>query len=106
VDGGLGRGVVFCFQAILCWSRWRLWWFTTGEDRKHTFEGLVRFFEAAGGVPRIARTDRILGRWRPGARLLSRRNRTDRHGQQCRYSPGRPQGGHDKDAPQMLLNTA
>lgn len=56
---GWGLGEVFCFQAILCWSRWRLWWFTTSEDREHTFEGLVRFFEAAGGVPRIARTDRM-----------------------------------------------
>ena len=54
-----GLGEVVCFQAILCWSRWRLWWFTTSEDREHTFEGLVRFFEAAGGVPRIARTDRM-----------------------------------------------
>ena len=35
---------------ILCWSRWRLWWFTTSVDREHTFEGIVRFFEAAGGV--------------------------------------------------------
>ena len=25
----------------------------------HTFEGIVRFFDAAGGVPRIARTDRM-----------------------------------------------
>jgi transposase len=54
-----GLGEVVCFSAILCWSRWRLWWFTTSEDRQHTFEGLVRFFEAAGGVPRIARTDRM-----------------------------------------------
>ena len=56
---GWGLGEVCCFQAILCWSRWRLWWFTTSEDREHTFEGLVRFFEGAGGVPRIARTDRM-----------------------------------------------
>ncbi|MFP5377074.1 MAG: IS21 family transposase [Acidimicrobiia bacterium] len=56
---GWGLGEVSCFQAILCWSRWRLWWFTTSEDREHTFEGLVRFFEAAGGVTRVARTDRL-----------------------------------------------
>lgn len=56
---GWGLGDVFCFQAILSWSRWRIWWFTTSEDREHTFEGLVRFFEAAGGVPRVARTDRM-----------------------------------------------
>ena len=43
--------VLWCFGMILCWSRWRLWWFTTSVDREHTFEGLVRFFEAAGGVP-------------------------------------------------------
>lgn len=48
-----------CFSAILSWSRWRWWWFTTSEDREHTFEGLVRFFEAAGGVPKVLRTDRM-----------------------------------------------
>lgn len=56
---GWGLGEVVCFQAILCWSRWRIWWFTTSEDREHTFEGLVRFFGAVGGVPRVARTDRM-----------------------------------------------
>jgi len=56
---GWGLGEVYCFQAILCWSRWRLWWFTTSQDREHTFEGLVRFFEGASGVPRVARTDRM-----------------------------------------------
>jgi len=54
-----GLGPVVVFQAILCWSRIRLWWFTTSEDRNHTFEGLVRFFETIGGVPRIGRTDRM-----------------------------------------------
>jgi transposase len=54
-----GLGPVVLFQAILCWSRVRLWWFTTSEDRNHTFEGLVRFFETVGGVPRIGRTDRM-----------------------------------------------
>ena len=44
---------------MLCWSRWRLWWFTASEDREHTFEGLVRFFEAIGGVPQRGRTDRM-----------------------------------------------
>jgi transposase len=57
--GRWGLGSVVLFAAILCWSRWRLWWFTTSEDREHTFEGLVRFFEAVGGVPRVARTDRM-----------------------------------------------
>jgi len=50
---------VVCFSCVLCWSRWRLWWFTTSEDREHTFEGLVRFFEAIGGVPQRGRTDRM-----------------------------------------------
>ena len=54
-----GLGEVQCFSAVLSWSRWRRWWFTTSVDREHTFEGLVRFFEAAGGVPRVARTDRM-----------------------------------------------
>ena len=47
------------FGAISCWPRQRLWWFTTSEDREHTFEGLVRAFEAFGGVPAAARTDRM-----------------------------------------------
>ena len=50
---------LFCFGMILCWSRWRRWWFTTSVDREHTFAGIVGFLEAAGGVPRIARTDRM-----------------------------------------------
>lgn len=54
-----GFGDAVLFQAILCWSRYRLWWFTDSEDRQHTFEGLVRFFELVGGVPRVARTDRM-----------------------------------------------
>jgi transposase len=54
-----GLGEVWCFGCVLCWSRWRLWWFTTSVDREHTFEGLVRFFEAVGGVPKVGRTDRM-----------------------------------------------
>ena len=50
---------LWCFGMILCWSRWRTWWFTTSVDRQHTFEGVARFFDTAGGVPRIARTDRM-----------------------------------------------
>ncbi|MGE0796420.1 MAG: IS21 family transposase [Acidimicrobiia bacterium] len=54
-----GLGPVVLFGAVLSWSRYRWWWFTSSEDREHTFEGLVRFFEAVGGVPRVARTDRM-----------------------------------------------
>jgi hypothetical protein len=50
---------LWCFGMILCWSRWRIWWFTTSVDREHTFEGIARFFDAAGGVPKLARTDRM-----------------------------------------------
>ena len=50
---------LWCFGMILCWSRWRLWWFSTSVDREHTFEGIVRFFDAAGGVVDVARTDRM-----------------------------------------------
>lgn len=55
---------LYAFGMILSWSRVRLWWFTTGEDREHTFEGVVRFFEMIGGIPTVARTDRMgaLGR--------------------------------------------
>ena len=48
-----------CFGAILCWSRRRMWWFTASEDQNHTFEGLARAFECFGGVPAVARTDRM-----------------------------------------------
>jgi transposase len=54
-----GLGEVWCFGCILCWSRFRTWWFTTSIDREHTFEGLVRALEAFGGVPQVGRTDRM-----------------------------------------------
>lgn len=50
---------LWCFGAVSCWSRHLHWWFSTSIDRQHTFEGLVRHFEAIGGVPRRARTDRM-----------------------------------------------
>ena len=52
------------FGMILSWSRYRIWWFTTSEDRHHTFEGAARFFDEIGGVPAACRTDRMgaLGR--------------------------------------------
>ena len=55
---------LWCFGMILSWSRWRMWWFTTSQDRQHTFEGMARFFDAVGGVPVACRTDRMgaLGR--------------------------------------------
>jgi len=61
-----GLGELHCFGAILCWSRFRFWWFAPSIDRPHTFEGLVRFFEHVGGVAGIGRTDRMgaLGRSR------------------------------------------
>jgi hypothetical protein len=37
----------------------RIWWFARSIDREYTFEGLVRFFEFCGGVPRVLRTDRM-----------------------------------------------
>jgi transposase len=55
---GLGE-TLWCFGMILCWSRWRTWWFSTSVDREHTFEGIARFFDAAGGVTKIIRTDRM-----------------------------------------------
>jgi transposase len=48
-----------CFGAILCWSRRRFWWFTDSEDRAHTLEGFVRFFEAVDGIPAICRVDNM-----------------------------------------------
>lgn len=54
-----GLGGLHCFGAILCWSRFRFWWFAPSIDRAHTFEGLVRFFEHVGGVAGIGRTDRM-----------------------------------------------
>jgi transposase len=53
-----------CFGAILSWSRYRFWWFAESCDRAHTFEALVQFFEACGGVPVAMKIDRMgaLGR--------------------------------------------
>jgi transposase len=50
---------LWCFGAVLCWSRHLTWWFTTSVDRQHTMEGLVRHFEHVGGIPQVARTDRM-----------------------------------------------
>jgi transposase len=55
---GIGDDL-WCFGAVLCWSRHLFWWFTTSVDREHTTEGLVRHFEETGGVPRAGRTDRM-----------------------------------------------
>ena len=62
---------LLCFGMILCWSRQRIWWFTTAEDQHHTFEGMARFFDTMGGVPAVCRTDRMgaLGRSQ-GARFV------------------------------------
>ena len=57
-DWGLSD-TLWCFGAVACWSRYLFWWFTTSVDREHTFEGLVRAFEALGGVTQVARTDRM-----------------------------------------------
>ena len=54
-----GLGEVQCFSSILSFSRVRIWWFAQSVDREHTFEGLVRFFEFVGGVPKVLRTDRM-----------------------------------------------
>ena len=54
-----GLGEIQCFQGILAWSRVRIWWFARSIDREYTFEGLVRFFERVGGVPKVLRTDRM-----------------------------------------------
>jgi transposase len=54
-----GLGELHCFGAILCWSRFRHWWFAASIDQHHTLEGLARFYEAAGGVPYFSRTDRM-----------------------------------------------
>jgi len=54
-----GLGEVQCFSAVLSFSRMRIWWFASAIDREHTFEGLVRFFEFIGGVPKVLRTDRM-----------------------------------------------
>lgn len=55
-----------CFGCVLCWSRFKFWFFAPAIDQPHTLEGLVRFFEAVGGVPAVGRTDRMgqLGRSR------------------------------------------
>jgi transposase len=54
-----GLGSLHCFGAVLCWSRHRFWWFASSVDRAHSLEGLVRFFEDAGGVPGRVRIDNM-----------------------------------------------
>ena len=54
-----GLGPLHCFGAILCWSRHRFWWFASSVDRAHSLEGLVGFFEDAGGVPGRVRIDNM-----------------------------------------------
>jgi transposase len=54
-----GLGSLHCFGAILCWSRHRFWWFAASTDRSHSLEGLIRFFEDAGGVPGRVRIDNM-----------------------------------------------
>ena len=54
-----GLGEIQCFSAVLSWSRMRIWWFARCIDREYTFEGLVRFFDSVGGVPKVLRTDRM-----------------------------------------------
>src|SRR5271165_5442718 len=54
-----GLGELHCFGAILCWSRWRRWWFAPSFDQHHTLEGLAQFYDAIGGVPYFSRTDRM-----------------------------------------------
>ena len=75
------EGELHCFGAVLCWSRIKCWWFASSIDQPHTFEGLVRFFEAVDGVPAVGRTDRMgcLGRsggkafiWQPPALEFAR----------------------------------
>ncbi len=72
---------LFCFGCVLCWSRIKCWWFASSIDQPHTFEGLVRFFEAVEVVPAVGRTDRMgcLGRsrgkafiWHPPALEFAR----------------------------------
>ncbi len=66
---------------MLCWSRVKYWWFSSSIERSHTFEGLIRFFEAVDGVGAVGRTDRMgcLGRsrgkafiWHPPALEFAR----------------------------------
>jgi transposase len=54
-----GLGPLHCFGVILCWSRYRVWWFAASTDRAHSLEGLVRFFEDANGVPGVVRIDNM-----------------------------------------------
>jgi transposase len=54
-----GLGDIQCFELVLCWSRYKTWWFTSSLDAEHTFEGLVAAYEEVGGVPKVSRTDRM-----------------------------------------------
>jgi hypothetical protein len=64
-----------CFGCVLCWSRYKFWWFAPSIDRPHTLEGLVQFFEAIGGVLAVGRTPHGPARPVPGQRLRLRPGR-------------------------------
>ncbi|MEZ5215510.1 MAG: hypothetical protein R2715_02695 [Ilumatobacteraceae bacterium] len=83
---------LWCFGMILCWSRWRMWWFTTSEDRQHTFEGIARFFGAAGGIPAANRTDRMgaLGRSRDNGSCCTHRRSGSQRITPPRSPPAKP----------------
>ncbi len=61
---GVGATPLFCFGMILCWSRQRIWWFTTSQDQHHTFEGMARFFDSCRRCPCCV-PDRPYGRVGP-----------------------------------------
>ena len=58
------RHELHCFGTVLCWSRYKRWWFAASIDRPHTLEGLAGWFDDLDGVPAVGRTDRMgqLGR--------------------------------------------
>lgn len=55
--GEVGDLKVFC--AVLAWSRWRFVRFAESQDQATTLQSLAECFEAMGGVPAVALTDRM-----------------------------------------------
>jgi hypothetical protein len=55
---GLGAGVVVLRDDLVLVALAAVVVHDVGR-REHTFEGMVRFFDAAGGVPQLCRTDRM-----------------------------------------------
>ena len=88
-----GLGDVQCFSAVLSLVADADLVVRPCIDREYTFEGLVRFFESVGGVPKVCRTDRMgaSGSPRAGGSRCTRRRPSSPSSTTPRSGPARPE---------------